>query len=79
MADLKRQIAAAAAAAVPSAAITTATTTTAVGDDGVEQPGELWGCRFNAGLFGVPWERTREVLEEAGLAMTIVRPLGESK
>ncbi|EEQ89638.2 ADP-ribose 1''-phosphate phosphatase [Blastomyces dermatitidis] len=76
MADLKRQVAAAAA---PSTTITTTSTAVAVGDDEVEQPGELWGCRFNAGLFGVPWERTREVLEEAGLAMTIVRPLGESE
>lgn len=63
LADLKRQIAASATG--PTA-----------GE--VEQPGELWGCRFNAGLFGVPWERTREVLEEAGLVMTIVRPVGES-
>ncbi|KKZ61578.1 ADP-ribose 1''-phosphate phosphatase [[Emmonsia] crescens] len=62
LADLKRQIAASATG--PTA-----------GE--VEQPGELWGCRFNAGLFGVPWERTREVLEEAGLVMTIIRPVGE--
>ncbi|KAK2813822.1 hypothetical protein FQN50_000223 [Emmonsiellopsis sp. PD_5] len=39
--------------------------------------GELWGCRFNAGLFGVPWEETRGVLEEVGLGMRIVRPVGE--
>ncbi|PGG98200.1 hypothetical protein AJ80_09578 [Polytolypa hystricis UAMH7299] len=43
-------------------------------DKGSERPGELWGCRFNAGLFGVPWEKTKGVLEEAGLEMTIVRP-----
>lgn len=36
--------------------------------------GELWGCRFNAGLFGVEWERTKGVLEDVGLAMKIVRP-----
>ncbi|KAK2801276.1 ADP-ribose 1''-phosphate phosphatase [Onygenales sp. PD_10] len=39
--------------------------------------GELWGCRFNAGLFGVPWEATRGVLEEVGVGMRIVRPVGE--
>lgn len=42
-----------------------------------EGPGELFACRFNAGLFGVPWERTREVLERSGLEVTVVRPEGE--
>lgn len=40
-------------------------------------PGELWGCRFNAGLFAVEWERTRKVLEDAELSMTIVKLSGE--
>lgn len=39
--------------------------------------GELWSCRFNSGLFAVPWERSRRVLEEAGLEVTVVRPHGE--
>jgi ADP-ribose 1''-phosphate phosphatase len=39
--------------------------------------GELWGCRFNAGLFAVEWERTRKVLEDAELPMTIVKLAGE--
>lgn len=80
MADLKRQIAAAAAASsTTSPATTTTTTTTALAATGgceEEQLGELWGCRLNAGLFEVPWERTKAVLEEAGLAVTIVQPPG---
>lgn len=40
-------------------------------------PGELWGCRFNAGLFAVEWEKTRTVLEDAELSMTIVKLAGE--
>ncbi|PLN86633.1 putative ADP-ribose 1''-phosphate phosphatase [Aspergillus taichungensis] len=39
--------------------------------------GELRSCRFNAGLFGVEWKLSREVLEEAGLEVTVVRPEGE--
>ncbi|KAF7172534.1 hypothetical protein CNMCM5623_004726 [Aspergillus felis] len=38
--------------------------------------GELWSCRFNSGLFGVAWERSRRVLEDAGLEVTVVRPHG---
>ncbi|KAL8757146.1 MAG: hypothetical protein Q9184_004293 [Pyrenodesmia sp. 2 TL-2023] len=35
------------------------------------------GCvsvRINSGLFGVDWARTREVLEEVGVGMVVVRP-----
>ncbi|WEW54636.1 ADP-ribose 1''-phosphate phosphatase [Emydomyces testavorans] len=42
-----------------------------------ETPTDLWSCRFNAGLFGVPWQETKAVLEEAGLRVTVVRPVGE--
>lgn len=42
-----------------------------------EIPGELLGCRFNAGLFAVEWARTRKVLEDAELSMTIVKFAGE--
>lgn len=28
-----------------------------------EEVGEFWMCKINSGLFGVPWERTREVVE----------------
>ncbi|GIK04924.1 ADP-ribose 1'-phosphate phosphatase [Aspergillus viridinutans] len=38
--------------------------------------GELWSCQFNSGLFRVPWARSRRVLEEAGLEVTVVRPHG---
>ena len=37
-------------------------------------PRELWACRFNAGLFGVEWEKTRQVLVDAGLKVTVVSP-----
>ncbi|KAL1967467.1 hypothetical protein VTN77DRAFT_3252 [Rasamsonia byssochlamydoides] len=47
------------------------------GDDPTRRPGDLWSCRFNSGLFGVKWEKTRRVLEEAGLEVTVVRPPGE--
>lgn len=39
---------------------------------------ELWSCRFNSGLFNVDWSRSRRVLEEAGLEVTVVRPPGEA-
>ncbi|ODH29719.1 hypothetical protein ACO22_03689 [Paracoccidioides brasiliensis] len=63
VADLKRQLA--------------ASSTTVAEMTGEGQPGQLWGCRFNAGLFGVPWERTKRMLEKAGLRMTIVSPPGQ--
>jgi len=34
--------------------------------------GEVFACRINSGCFGVGWEETRTVLEEVGLAMTVV-------
>jgi ADP-ribose 1''-phosphate phosphatase len=37
-------------------------------------PGPLFSCRFNAGLFGVPWEQTKAILEDAGLRVTVVSP-----
>ena len=47
------------------------------GSSGMSAPGELWSCRFNSGLFRVEWSRSRRVLEEAGLEVTVVRPVGE--
>ncbi|PYH75009.1 MIF domain protein [Aspergillus vadensis CBS 113365] len=35
---------------------------------------ELWSCRFNSGLFGVQWARSREILEKSGLDVTVVTP-----
>ena len=31
---------------------------------GAESIGEVWAVRLNSGLFGVPWEETKAVLEE---------------
>jgi ADP-ribose 1''-phosphate phosphatase len=36
--------------------------------------GELWSCRFNSGLFGVPWQKTRGLVEDVGLDLTVVYP-----
>ncbi|KAJ5682946.1 hypothetical protein N7462_006111 [Penicillium macrosclerotiorum] len=41
-------------------------------------PGKLYSCRFNSGLFAVPWEKTRGIVEEVGLSMTVVCPPGEA-
>ncbi|KAL2871815.1 uncharacterized protein BJX67DRAFT_88216 [Aspergillus lucknowensis] len=38
---------------------------------------ELRSCRFNSGLFKVEWAHTRNILEESGLEITVVRPVGE--
>ncbi|RAH60260.1 hypothetical protein BO85DRAFT_457130 [Aspergillus piperis CBS 112811] len=35
---------------------------------------DLWSCRFNSGLFGVEWARSREILEKSGLDVTVVTP-----
>lgn len=40
-------------------------------------PSDFWACRFNSGLFGVPWPRTKALLEESGLKVTVIRPTGE--
>lgn len=39
--------------------------------------GKLFSCRFNSGLFAVPWARSRELLEEVGLDVTVVYPPGD--
>ena len=41
-------------------------------EEGETKPGELWGCRFNSGKFGVPWEKSRTIVEELGMKMTVV-------
>ncbi|KAL8901611.1 MAG: hypothetical protein Q9207_005107, partial [Kuettlingeria erythrocarpa] len=41
-----------------------------------DEADEMAGCvsvRINSGLFGVEWARTKEVLEEVGLPMVVVR------
>lgn len=47
--------------------------------DGVsgEVPGEVRSCRFNSGLFKVPWNESRKLLEDTGLDVIVVRPPGE--
>ena len=42
--------------------------------DGMKEIGEVYTVRINSGLFGVEWDRTKEVLEESGVRMTVVRP-----
>lgn len=37
-------------------------------------PGELWSCRFNSGLFGVDWRLSKQILVDADLDVTVVRP-----
>lgn len=40
--------------------------------DGEEEMGDVYSVRINSGLFGVDWERTKEVLEEVGVPMVVV-------
>lgn len=37
-------------------------------------PGELWSVRINSGLFHVPWEETKRVLEGGGIDVVVVTP-----
>ena len=39
--------------------------------------GDCRAVRLNSGKFGVPWERTKRVLEEGPLDMVIVKPIGD--
>lgn len=45
--------------------------------DGQPPPGALFSCRFNSGLFAVPWNDTRELIDDLGLSMTVIYPEGE--
>lgn len=40
---------------------------------GKEDLGECWAVRINSGKFGVEWAKSRRVLEEGGLDITVVR------
>ncbi|KAJ5819079.1 Appr-1-p processing [Penicillium riverlandense] len=44
---------------------------------GLAMPNDLYACRFNSGRFDFPWNRTRNLIEGAGVAMTVVYPLEE--
>ena len=39
-----------------------------------KEVGELWAVRINSGKFGVPWERSKSVLEATGMSVKVVRP-----
>jgi ADP-ribose 1''-phosphate phosphatase len=41
--------------------------------------GNLYSCRFNSGLFGVPWEVTRGLVEDVALDMTVVYPAEDTE
>ena len=41
-------------------------------DVGTEGFGDLYACRINSGIFMVPWEKTKEVLERLRMKMTVV-------
>ena len=45
------------------------------GDDEIQDGprDECWAVRINSGKFGVPWARSKEVLEAGGLDVTVVR------
>lgn len=48
------------------------------GDDEQSMIDQLYSCRFNSGLFAVPWEQNWEVIDEVGLSMTVVYPEGRA-
>ena len=39
--------------------------------------GDLWAVRINSGKFGVPWDRTKRILEQCGMDVKVVAPEGE--
>lgn len=43
------------------------------------QPGSLYAVRINSGKFGVPWLRTKEILQRGPLDITVFRPEGEDE
>ena len=36
--------------------------------------GDLWAVRINSGKFGVPWDRTKRILEQCGMDVKVVAP-----
>ncbi|MCJ1394641.1 ADP-ribose 1''-phosphate phosphatase [Xylographa bjoerkii] len=40
--------------------------------------GDLWAVRINSGKFGVPWDRTKRILEQCGMDMKVVAPADEN-
>ncbi|MCJ1435678.1 ADP-ribose 1''-phosphate phosphatase [Xylographa pallens] len=39
--------------------------------------GDLWAVRINSGKFGVPWDRTKRILEQCGMDVKVVAPGGD--
>lgn len=39
----------------------------------------LFACRFNSGLFKIPWEETYALIELMGIEMTIMVPVDENE
>ncbi|MCJ1403628.1 ADP-ribose 1''-phosphate phosphatase [Xylographa trunciseda] len=39
--------------------------------------GDLWAVRINSGKFGVPWDRTKRILEQCGVDVKVVSPVAE--
>ena len=44
-----------------------------------QELGDLWAVRINSGKFGVPWPRTKRILEQCGMDLTIVYPVEEDE
>jgi len=40
--------------------------------------GDLWAVRINSGKFGVPWDRTKRILEQCGVDVKVVSPAGQN-
>lgn len=49
------------------------------GDTIFVAPGSFYAVRINSGKFGVPWARTKAVLQRGGFDLHVVRPLGEDE
>ncbi|MCJ1475523.1 ADP-ribose 1''-phosphate phosphatase [Lambiella insularis] len=41
--------------------------------------GELWSVRMNSGKFGIPWARTKRILEQCGVDLKVVYPAEEDE
>ena len=39
--------------------------------------GDLWAVKINSGKFGVPWDRTKRILEQCGMDVKVVAPGAE--
>ncbi|KAJ5162056.1 ADP-ribose 1'-phosphate phosphatase [Penicillium capsulatum] len=46
-------------------------------EKGAAAPDALYACRFNSGLFAVPWAKTRKLIEDVGPEMTVVYPVND--